>query len=127
MNRNIWTVVKTENGQPSDVLAFDEKTDAENFVTGQGGGAEYRIIKSYLNVRKEKEESIPSLDLTDFNTECIECLLMDNMHLPEERRKVASEFAKQHKEELLHEAENIVKTYIEKRFSDYVGERIILG
>ena len=77
--------------------------------------------------RREAEEAIARVDLPEFNTECIECII-DMSGVPEDKQDAAARYLEEHRCDLQKDAQKMVDTYIKKAITDFFAdERTILG
>ena len=85
------------------------------------------VIETTINRRREAEEAIARVDLPEFNTECIECII-DMSGVPEDKQDAAARYLEEHRCDLQKDAQKMVDTYIKKAITDFFAdERIILG
>ena len=83
MQEKLWAVVQIKAGEPEVVLVFDEKGDAEYFAEELSGEGKCVVVSTSLSRHNEAEESLARIELPEFNSECIECLIMDGHQLSE--------------------------------------------
>ncbi len=131
IQEKIWVVVAQNGAEITESYVFDSLADAENFAeevkTVQP--AEYTIISSVLN-RRETESESHLVDLPDFNTECIECLIeeIDAEAAKQLDAEACAKFFEENKCELQKGADELVQDYLRKRLADFIhNERVILG
>ena len=129
MQEKIWVVIQQEGGGIASVLAFDFEADAQNFaqeMTAAGRGIN-TVLQTTVNRRHEAEEAISHVDLPEFNTECIECIV-DMSGVPEDRQDAAAIYLDEHRADLQKNAQEMVDKYIKKAITDFFADdRIILG
>ncbi|KEJ93553.1 hypothetical protein [Synergistes jonesii] len=129
MQEKLWVVIQQDCNGIASVLAFDFESDAQNFaqeMTAAGNGTN-TVVETTVNRRHEAEAAIAHVELPEFNTECIECLI-DISELPEGKQDAAAKYLEEHRSELQKDAEKMVDKYIKKAVTDFFAEdRIILG
>ncbi|WP_455599107.1 hypothetical protein [Cloacibacillus sp.] len=129
MQEKIWVVVQQDCNGIASVLAFDYEADAQNFaqeMTAMGKGTN-TVTETTINRRHEAEEAIARVDLPEFNTECIECII-DMSDVPEDKQDAAARYLEEHRCDLQKDAQKMVDKYIKKAITDFFAdERIILG
>ncbi len=128
MQEKLWAVVQIKAGEPEVVLVFDEKGDAEYFAEELSGEGKCVVVSTSLSRHNEAEESLARIELPEFNSECIECLIMDGHQLSEEKQEAAAKFLEEHRCEIQSGAEKAANAYIKKSLNEYLlNERVILG
>ena len=129
MQEKLWVVIQQDCNGIASVLAFDFEADAQNFaqeMTAAGTGTN-TVVQTTVNRRREAEAAIAHVDLPEFNTECIECII-DMSGVPEDKQDAAAKYLEEHRCELQKDAQKMVDKYIKKAITDFFAEdRIILG
>ena len=129
MQDKLWVVIQQDCNGIASVLAFDFEADAQNFaqeMTAAGKGTN-TVVQTTVNRRREAEAAIAHVDLPEFNTECIECII-DMSGVPEDKQDAAAKYLEEHRCELQKDAQKMVDKYIKKAITDFFAEdRIILG
>lgn len=129
MQEKLWVVIQQDCNRIASVLAFDFEADAQNFaqeMTAAGKGTN-TVVQTTVNRRREAEAAIAHVDLPEFNTECIECII-DMSGVPEDKQDAAAKYLEEHRCELQKDAQKMVDKYIKKAITDFFAEdRIILG
>ena len=129
MQVKLWVVIQQDCNGIASVLAFDFEADAQNFaqeMTAAGKGTN-TVVQTTVNRRREAEAAIAHVDLPEFNTECIECII-DMSGVPEDKQDAAAKYLEEHRCELQKDAQKMVDKYIKKAITDFFAEdRIILG
>ena len=129
MQEKLWGVIQQDCNGIASVLAFDFEADAQNFaqeMTAAGKGTN-TVVQTTVNRRREAEAAIAHVDLPEFNTECIECII-DMSGVPEDKQDAAAKYLEEHRCELQKDAQKMVDKYIKKAITDFFAEdRIILG
>ena len=129
MQEKLWVVIQQDCNGIASVLAFDFEADAQNFaqdMTAAGKGTN-TVVQTTVNRRREAEAAIAHVDLPEFNTECIECII-DMSGVPEDKQDAAAKYLEEHRCELQKDAQKMVDKYIKKAITDFFAEdRIILG
>lgn len=129
MQEKIWVVIQRNGSEIASVLAFDHETDAQNFAQEMdaAGRGSNDIYQTTVSRRREGEELLSHVELPEFNTECIECLV-DLSGVTEARQLAASKYFKEHREDLQKNAREMVDKYIKKAITDFFcDDRVILG
>ncbi|WP_270553787.1 hypothetical protein [Cloacibacillus evryensis] len=129
MQEKLWVVIQQDCNGIASVLVFDFEADAQNFaqeMTAAGKGTN-TVVQTTVNRRREAEAAIAHVDLPEFNTECIECII-DMSGVPEDKQDAAAKYLEEHRCELQKDAQKMVDKYIKKAITDFFAEdRIILG
>ncbi len=129
MQEKVWVVIQQCCGELGSVLAFDTEADAQNFaeeMTAAGKGTN-TVVQTTLDRSSDADRMLSHVDLPEFDTECIECLV-DMSDVPEAKQDTAAKFLADHREELQKNAQQMVDTYIKKALTDYItDDRVILG
>ena len=129
MQEKVWVDIQQDCNGIASVLAFDFEADAQNFaqeMTAAGKGTN-TVVQTTVNRRREAEAAIAHVDLPEFNTECIECII-DMSGVPEDKQDAAAKYLEEHRCELQKDAQKMVDKYIKKAITDFFAEdRIILG
>ena len=129
MQEKLWVVIQQDCNGIASVLAFDFEADAQNFaqeMTAAGKGTN-TVVQTTVNRRRQAEAAIAHVDLPEFNTECIECII-DMSGVPEDKQDAAAKYLEEHRCELQKDAQKMVDKYIKKAITDFFAEdRIILG
>ena len=129
MQEKLWVVIQQDCNGIASVLAFAFEADAQNFaqeMTAAGKGTN-TVVQTTVNRRREAEAAIAHVDLPEFNTECIECII-DMSGVPEDKQDAAAKYLEEHRCELQKDAQKMVDKYIKKAITDFFAEdRIILG
>lgn len=129
MQKKLWVVIQQDCNGIASVLVFDFEADAQNFaqeMTAAGKGTN-TVVQTTVNRRREAEAAIAHVDLPEFNTECIECII-DMSGVPEDKQDAAAKYLEEHRCELQKDAQKMVDKYIKKAITDFFAEdRIILG
>ena len=129
MQEKLWVVIQQDCNGIASVLAFDFEADAQNFaqeMTAAGKGTN-TVVQTTVNRPREAEAAIAHVDLPEFNTECIECII-DMSGVPEDKQDAAAKYLEEHRCELQKDAQKMVDKYIKKAITDFFAEdRIILG
>ncbi|MDO5116297.1 MAG: hypothetical protein Q4D58_09400 [Synergistaceae bacterium] len=129
MQEIIWVVVQQDCNGIASVLAFDHEADARNFAQEMdaAGNGTNAVVRTTVNRRHEAEEAIALVELPEFNTECIECIV-DISNIPEEKQAAAARYLEEHHDDLQKDAQEMVDKYIKKAITDFFADdRIILG
>ncbi len=131
MQEKVWAVVCQDCSGINSVLVFDHETDARHFAHEMeaGGKGQYSVFATSVNRRHETEAlaHIAHIELPEFNTKCIECLV-DIASIPEDEKDAAAKYLEEHRTEILENAEEIVDGYIRSALTDFFeDDRVILG
>lgn len=129
MQEKIWVVIQQKCGEIGTVLAFDTEADAQNFaeeMTAAGNGT-HTVFQTTLDKSSEADAMTAHVELPEFNTECIECLI-DMSGVTEEQQGTAAKYLEEHRGELQKNAQKMVDTYLKKAITDFMADdRVILG
>ncbi|WP_303147603.1 hypothetical protein [uncultured Cloacibacillus sp.] len=129
MQEKVWAVVSRDCSDVHSVLVFDCETDARHFAEEMkaGGKGTHEVFETSVHRRHEKEAALAHIELPEFSTKCIECLV-DIASIPEEEKDAAAKYLEEHRGEIQKNAEEIVDGYIKKALTDFFDEdRVIHG
>ena len=77
--------------------------------------------------RHEKEAALAHIELPEFSTKCIECLV-DIPSIPDEEKEAAAKYLEEHRGEIQKNAEEIVDGYIRNALTEFFDDdRVIHG
>ena len=75
----------------------------------------------------EKEAALAHIELPEFSTKCIECLV-DIPSIPDEEKEAAAKYLEEHRGEIQKNAEEIVDGYIRNALTEFFDDdRVIHG
>ena len=88
MQEKVWAVVCQDAGGVQSVLVFDHESDARHFAHEMeaGGKGTHAVFATSVHRRHEKEAALAHIELPEFSTKCIECLV-DIPSIPDEEKE----------------------------------------
>lgn len=133
MQEKYWVVTLTQGLEVTHADIFDNEKDAENYaremVASKQGN--YQVLSAVMNRRSELVgEEQRWAELTDFNSDCIECLVEDLSGCApiEFNADACAKFLAEHKNDLQKHANEIVYEYIRREIREFIdNDRVILG
>lgn len=129
MQEKVWAVVCQDCNGINSVLVFDHETDARHFAEEMDAGKKgtHTVFATSVHRRHEKEAALAHIELPEFSTKCIECLV-DVPSIPEEEKEAAAKYLEEHRGEIQKNAEEIVDGYIRNALTEFFDDdRIIHG
>ena len=129
MQEKGWAVVCQDADGVNSVLVFDHEADARHFAheMESGGKGTHAVFATSVHRRHETEAALAHIELPEFSTKCIECLV-DIPSIPDNEKEAAVKYLEEHRGEIQKNAEEIVDGYIRNALTDFFDDdRIIHG
>lgn len=129
MQEKVWAVVCQDADGVSSVLVFDQEADAQHFANEMDAGKKgtHTVFATSVHRRHEKEAALAHIELPEFSTKCIECLV-DVASMADDEKEAAVKYLEEHRGEIQKNAEEIVDGYIRNALTEFFDDdRIIHG